>query len=127
MTPTTNKTDGAAAVGSTALLGIWSVIFNSGIPLAAWFAVHGDVPCGYITKFMAAITAAITPLVVFAMMNPGKPARLREWSSHVSDAATVSILVWHGWLWCAGGFTFGWIGCFALFAARRAQMPNGTR
>lgn len=123
----TEQTEIATAVGSMPWLGIWSIALNAGMVAAAWLAVNGNVPCGYVTKFLAAATMALSPLVIMALINPTPPAPLREWVSHITDALTVSILVWHGWLWCAGAFAWGWLCCFILFAARKqhaAKMPN---
>ena len=61
---------------------------------------------------------------------PGEPTpRWREWMSHITDAITVGILTWHGWLWCALAFTMGWIGCCILFGVKRhaARLNDGSQ
>lgn len=100
---------------------ILTIILNGGIVLAAWLAVSGSVPCGYITKFLAVVTVVLSPGVVISLANPNPraPNLLSEWASHITDALLVSILVWHGWLWCAGAFAWGWLGCVVVFAARK--------
>ena len=122
-----SQTPSNPAVHSGAWLGIWSITLNAGMVVAGWLAVNGNVGCGYITKFLAAATVAVSPLAIFALIKPGKPAPLREWVSHITDALIVAIMVWNGWLWCAGAFAYGWMICCMLFAARKAhaaKMPN---
>lgn len=112
------------AVSSGAWLGIWSITLNAGMVVAGWLAVNGNVGCGYITKFLAAATVVISPLVIVALIKPEKPAPLRGWVSHITDALMVAMMVWNGWLWCAGAFAYGWLLCFILFAARKAHAAN---
>jgi len=107
-------------VSSGALLGVWSITLNAGMVVAAWLAVNGNVPCGYITKFLAGMTVALSPLVIVALIKPSPSSKLREWTSHITDALTVSICVWHGWLWCAAAFSWGWLLCYILFACKKS-------
>ena len=125
-TPEDNQ-NAPMAVASGAVLGVWSITLNAGMVVAAWLAVNGNVPCGYVTKFLAGMTVALSPLVIVALIKPEPPAKLREVASHITDALTVSICVWHGWLWCAAAFSWGWLLCCILFAARKAhaaKTPN---
>ena len=124
-----NKNEATTPVGSGAGLGVVSTIFNLGIPLASWYATHGNAGAGNVVKLMAALTVILTPFVFLSFLSPGKPVpRWREWSSHISDGATVAILTWNGWMWCALAFTFGWIGAAILFGVKRAATtPNGGR
>lgn len=114
------------AVTSTAGLGLWSILVDAGVVLSVWLAVNGSVPCGYVTQFLAAVAVVLSPTVILAaFVAPGKREPVKEVMSHVSDGLTVAILVWHGWLWCAGGFGWGWLCCSVLFAARKAHAMHG--
>lgn len=115
-----NKKKAITPVGSGTLLSLASATFNIGIPIAAWYAVNGNAPAGNIVKLLAAVTALLCPFVFLTFLHPGEPTpRWREWMSHISDGITVSILVWHGWLWCSLSFTIGWIAACAMFTAKR--------
>lgn len=101
---------------------IFSVI-NLSMPAVAWLAVHGNGPAGNIIKLFVGVSAALAllvPLVIVAEKQEPKP--MAEALSHISDALSVAILTWHGWLWCAAGLTLGWFGAFVIFSARKCNL-----
>ena len=91
-------------------------VFNLGTVAASWYAVHGNTGCETIVKLLAIMTLLFCPLTLLVFAAKPKPKPLWEqWFSHASDAATVGILAWHGWLWCSLAFSIGWIACWAMF------------
>ena len=125
-----DEIDSAADNDSARTTSLLSAAANIAIPVAAWYAVNGNIGAGNVVKLLAAVTAILCPMVILAfIISPGNPVpKWREWMSHISDAATVSILAWHGWLWCALAFTIGWIVNVIMFGVKRnASIFKGRR
>lgn len=108
-------------------------LLNISMPILAWLAVNGHAPSGNLLKVAAVliVPASLLALLV-CVLNHEKLTPFPRWrkiSSHISDAAIVLILTWHGWIWSAAAFGFGWAVCAVLFGAadelakKKAQEP----
>lgn len=121
---TDNKTEKKHGVGLIA----FTILTNIGIPLLAWYGVHGVAGAMNLVKMVAGFTAIMLPIALGVGLFSEKFEKVpkwRQWMSHFSDFATITILAWYGWIWCSTAFACGWIATCIVYESGNIKNKKG--